>query len=252
MSKVQTTPREELRQGIKELWAASKIGTQLDKRKAIKKIKYAVQREERIMLNKIQVEEVDEMNLYGKDPEDVVEALEIAEALTAEGEKVALPEQLRAKELWAAGKSYSAIAREIFGGVQIGSFHINKVKKLIGEVGTRASETTNVEGLESPQKKRSYSRRGVQPLGVTEQKPEQRSQRTPQGDGGGHPLAALDDGHTNGNGHVDLSPTQFSKLWQIVTGGQVGFRVEAGQVTCWVSESSFKKALPVLLDQLKA
>lgn len=84
MSKVQQAPREELRQGIRELWTATKSGTRLDKQRAIKKIKYAVEREERIMLNKIQVEETDELD----DLDGLAEGLEIAEAL-AEGKPVA-------------------------------------------------------------------------------------------------------------------------------------------------------------------
>ncbi|GIK42414.1 MAG: hypothetical protein BroJett011_62470 [Chloroflexota bacterium] len=54
---------------------------------------------------------------------------------------------------------------------------------------------------------------------------------------------------TNGQ-DVILTPERASKLWQAVTGGTLVMTIEAGQVVCRVSKSSFDKALPVLLDLL--
>lgn len=58
------------------------------------------------------------------------------------------------------------------------------------------------------------------------------------------------------DGTVDLSPAQVSKLWHAVTGGSLNLTViNTGvgmQIACRVSLSSFHKALPVLLDSLKA
>lgn len=198
------------------------------------------------MLNKM-----DEINLYGRDPGDVVEALEMAEAALAEGGEPAAEEatlEARARELKAAGKSYSFIAREILGAKTVSAYYINKVKKMLGET---TPEATTAEGSGKP--RRGGGRRKIEPPAVSGPEQNGSRQKAPNDDAGGHPLA-LGNGHLNGNGNaggmVALSPAQLSRLWEIITGGQVGFRVEAGHVTCLVSESSFKKALPVLLDQL--
>lgn len=200
------------------------------------------------MLNKIQVEESDELD-------DLAEQIETAEAL-ASGEplveeSVASPEQLRAKALRAAGKSYSAIAREIFDGVQVGSFHINKVKQMLGEAGAQTTaEVVETESPEPPQKKRPYSR------------------RKPSDDGGGQPLAQgnghpspIEGAATNGHGNgslalyapsIPLTPEQLSKLWGIVVGGSltIAYQVDQGKIVCQVSPDSFNRALPILLDRL--
>jgi hypothetical protein len=75
--------RQLLRQGIREHWAAKKKGTRLEQKQTLKKIGLAAEREVAIML--------ETMNLYGKDPSDVVEALEIAETLAAGEEPVTEP-----------------------------------------------------------------------------------------------------------------------------------------------------------------
>lgn len=200
MSKVQTTPREELRQGIRELWTAAKSGTRLDKQKSIRKIKNAVEREERIMLNRIQVEEFDD------ELDGLTEQIEVAEAL-------------------AAGEPLTGEAP-------------------VTEVIKAASE----EAADTERPKRRGGRRKVEPLGITSEKPKRGGRRKPNDDGSGQPLALNGNGHANG--HVTLTPGQLSRLWEIVTGGQVGIQVQGETVTCWVSESSFRKALPELLNRL--
>jgi hypothetical protein len=245
--------RQLLRQGIRELWTAAKSGTRLEQKQAIKKIKRAVEKEEKQMLERISVEESPTM------PADefaaLADQLETAEAL-AEGEPVLAelsPEQLRARELKAAGKSYSYIAREIFAVSNVSAFYINKVRRLLGEEESTAPPQDAAPTVEG-------KRRGGRPkLGASisetiqpEKGADSRQKVTPNDDGSGSPLT-LGNGHTNGNGHSDLvtlSPAQLSKLWGIVTGGELGIQTQGGEVTCWVSESSFKKALPALIDRL--
>lgn len=244
------------------------------------------------MLNKIQVEEADELD-------DMIEDLGLVETLVNESpangtlpteakigpfhpewsngeeatgktlaEGVASPEE-RAKALRAAGKSYSAIAREVLGATTISSFHVNKVKALLGETGASA-KAVQAAG-EAPSEKRRGGRRAetpparaeapsvgtqatqakVEPLGVTEEPPKRDSLQKPNDDGAGQALALNGNGGGNGHGDmVSLNLGQFSRLWEIVTGGQVGIEIQNGKVTCLVTESSFKKALPALLDRL--
>lgn len=51
-------------------------------------------------------------------------------------------------------------------------------------------------------------------------------------------------------GIVTLSPAQFSKLWQLMTGGCVTMGVSGGQPVVLVSLDSFETMLPVLLERL--
>lgn len=64
---------------------------------------------------------------------------------------------------------------------------------------------------------------------------------------------SINSGHGNGQsppGTITLNQEQLSKLWGVVTGGQLMLDQIGGKPVAHVSLDSFQKALPVLLERL--